>query len=50
MRKRVLISREAKNIKENITTNQVLKKEDFLEKLFIARREKIIVNIGHVEK
>ena len=50
IRKRVLTSREAKNIEENITTNQVLKNVDFLEKLPIVQQEKITVSVGHVEK
>ena len=38
--KRALTSREAKNIEENIITNQVLKNIDFLGKLPIAQQEK----------
>ena len=50
IRRRVLTSREAKNIEENTITNLVLKNVDFLGKLLIARQEKITANVGHVEK
>jgi len=50
IRKRALTSRKAKNIEENITTNQVLKNIDFLGKLLIAPQEKTTLNVGHVEK
>jgi len=37
-------------VEENITTNQVLKNVDFLEKLLIAQQEKTTANAGYVEK
>jgi len=50
IRKRVLTSKEAKNIEENIITNQVLKNVDFLGKQLIILQGKTNTNAGHTEK
>ena len=50
IRKKALTSKGEKNIEESIITNQILKNEDFLEKLLITRQERTTANVGQVEK
>lgn len=39
-----------RNTIKNTSRNKLSKGEDFLEKIAIIRRERKIVNVGHVEK
>ena len=50
LRKRVLTSKEEKNIKESIFKTQVLKSIGSLGKLPIVQQGKIIAGVGHSEK
>ena len=50
IRKKALISKGERNIKENIITNQVLKNGDFLGNALIVLQGKTIANAGLVKK
>ena len=50
IRKRALTSKDERNIKETIITNQALKNENFLGKSPIVLAEKTTISVGYVEK
>ena len=50
IRKKALIRKDERNIKENIITNQALKTKDFLEKSLIIMSETATAKVRQIEK